>query len=763
MQILGRDSLIVFIVIVGLLVERTITHGENGASAGETRQSRKLTTLDGFVYHEKAKPEGARPAEGSQTKGLKPGRNKRPTAKPRPKMEHKKQVDWFEDTHYYALKASPDNRFRIRASPIPQAGSPWPLPQLYRPSAAAYPIDLKSFEFRAVGETCEILEYSFDRIRKNTFGITKRYDSSVQFPNFYSSSTSSSLRSLNVTVLKECDQYPSLDMDESYDLEIKKSGVSLIAREVWGALRGLETFSQLVYQDREGAFFINKTYIHDYPRFKHRGILLDTSRHFLRKETIIANLEAIAQNKMNVFHWHIVDDNSFPFQSKVYPNLTAYGAYDPVTHIYTHEDIAEIIEEARLRGIRVIPEFDTPGHTYSWGFGIDHLLTPCYDYKKEPDGFYGPINPILKSTYRLIKGLFTEVLSVFQDKYVHLGGDEVPFDCWSSNPYLLSFMTRNNLGDIRDLLNLYARKLLDIVTDIGSKREQGSGYIVWQEVFDNGVKLQPDTVVQVWSGDTLDIDRVTSAGYRAIFSSCWYLDYIGYGQDWDKYYRCEAIGTRLDDYRVKNQSLLIGGEACLWTEYADDEILMARLWPRASAAAERLWSDKHILDEQAAAPRIEEQRCRMLRRGLHVGVLSGPGYCQKYKQPKGSEDNKPFSFLWTGNSDKSDRQFSIFGAKGSADNPVYVVDVNAMYVVPLFVVVIVCSVAIVAALQDPHKNRVVAFLTCPISGMGCPRKGVRGLLFVFILFVTVWCIWSSPMWLNIWESKSDRSKLLHNQ
>lgn len=186
------------------------------------------------------------------------------------------------------------------------------------------------------------------------------------------------LRQLNVTVLKPCSKWPSLSMDESYDLEVRRTGATITAREVWGALRGLETFSQLVYKSSNNIYRIHQTLINDFPRFPHRGILLDTSRHFLRKEVIIMNLEAMAQNKMNVFHWHIVDDQSFPFYSKTYPNLTKRGAYSK-HHIYSPADVAEILDEARLRGIRVVPEFDTPGHTWSWGLGQDFLLTPCYD------------------------------------------------------------------------------------------------------------------------------------------------------------------------------------------------------------------------------------------------------------------------------------------------------------------------------------------------------------------------------------------------
>ncbi|ESN98073.1 hypothetical protein HELRODRAFT_139996, partial [Helobdella robusta] len=391
-------------------------------------------------------------------------------------------------------------------------------------------------------------------------------------------------------------------------LKVSKTGLTLSAMEVWGILRGLETFSQLVYQ-KEGdymQYWINKTYVKDYPRFKHRGVLLDTSRHYLSLQTILENLESMANNKLNVFHWHIVDDQSFPFQSKTYPNLTKMGAYDPVTHIYTHEDIATVIEEARLRGIRVIPEFDTPGHTFSWGFGQNHLLTPCYDYKGIFNGLYGPINPILKKNYGFLKNLFKEVLSLFKDKYIHLGGDEVPFDCWLSNIQIQNFMKKNFLNDIKQILSFFERQLLQLISANAKSLNRKTGSIVWQEMFDND--LPKDTIIQVWSGDSYDVERVIKAGYAVIFSTCWYLDYIQYGQDWDKYYLCEQIAH----LRLKNESNFYGGEICLWAEYTDDSDILTRMWPRASAAAERLWSDRNVNNIYRAATRIETQRCRMM-------------------------------------------------------------------------------------------------------------------------------------------------------
>ncbi|KAA0717167.1 Beta-hexosaminidase subunit beta [Triplophysa tibetana] len=505
----------------------------------------------------------------------------------------------------------------------------WPLPQKFQSSAVSFQLSANSFQIvhakdSTAGPSCSLLQNAFRRYFEYIFGEVRKQDKSR------TRASKSDLVELQVWISSadpQCDGYPNLKSDESYELSVDQPSAVLKAPTVWGALRGLETFSQLIYEDDYGANNINKTVISDFPRFAHRGVLLDTSRHYLPLKVILANLEAMAINKLNVFHWHIVDDPSFPFLSRTFPDLSQKGAYHPYTHVYTPSDVKMVIEFARMRGIRVIPEFDTPGHTQSWGKGQKDLLTPCYS-GSTPSGTFGPVNPILNSTYEFMAQFFKEISTVFPDAYVHLGGDEVDFSCWKSNPDIQRFMEQHSFGtDYRKLESFYIQRLLDIVTT--TKK----GYMVWQEVFDNGVKLKADTQIHVWKERPQyqdEMARITAAGFNALLSAPWYLNRISYGQDWMNIYKADPKNFTGTDEQKK---LVIGGEACLWGEYVDATNLTPRLWPRASAVAERLWSNEKVTDLTNAYERLAQHRCRMVKRGIPAQPLF-VGHCRhEYNGP----------------------------------------------------------------------------------------------------------------------------------
>ncbi|XP_044050135.1 beta-hexosaminidase subunit alpha isoform X2 [Siniperca chuatsi] len=495
----------------------------------------------------------------------------------------------------------------------------WPLPQTFTSSTERYPLDPQAFCFgygrqSAAQQGCSVLDAAF-----------KRYFSLI-FPDYTSdgvlrfSEDKPFIVEISVDH-DDCESYPNEDSSERYNLSVSAVQASLNAETVWGAVRGLETFSQLVYQDDFGSYFVNKTEIEDLPRFQFRGILLDTSRHYLPVQSILKTLDAMAYSKFNVFHWHIVDDPSFPYQSRTFPDLSSKGAFHPMTHIYTQSDVRRVISYARLRGIRVLPEFDSPGHTKSWGKGHSDLLTPCYR-GGIPSGIFGPVNPALPSTYQFMARLFKEVSSVFPDSHIHLGGDEVDFSCWRSNPDVRAFMQKMGFGvDFTKLEAFYMENIVNITSALNKTS------IVWQDVFDYHERRSSLSVVEVWrEGCYLcEVRRVAKAGLRVILASPWYLDQPGPTHNWARYYTVWPLAFKGTEEQKK---LVIGGEVCMWGEYVDATNLTPRLWPRASAAAERLWSDeKQTSSVDKAFPRLQDFRCKLLRRGIQAEPLY-VGHCK---------------------------------------------------------------------------------------------------------------------------------------
>lgn len=290
---------------------------------------------------------------------------------------------------------------------------------------------------------------------------------------------------------QECG-YPQLGDDESYTITIQAnySQASLRSATVWGALRGLETFSQLVYHDdASDQCVLNETQIQDWPEYSYRGIMIDTARHYIPLRYILANLDAMAYNKLNVFHWHLVDDQAFPLESKVFPELTRAGAYTP-RHVYTQKHVQLVMDYGRMRGIRVLPEIDSPGHTKVYGKSHPELLTPCYANGKayEPDypnhSEADILNPLKNETFLFMHQLFAEMKGLFKDEFIHLGMDEVYYACWTSNPDVQRFMAENNLTKVNDVEQYYVRRTLENLRDLNYK------FMMWQDPVDNNVEVR---------------------------------------------------------------------------------------------------------------------------------------------------------------------------------------------------------------------------------------------------------------------------------
>ncbi|XP_045194093.2 beta-hexosaminidase subunit beta-like [Mercenaria mercenaria] len=588
----------------------------------------------------------------------------------------------------YTFDLTIDRRYAfkppIRKAPFSSVGEPWPLPKHYRSErGAALNLKKSTFKISVLNKSCDILTEAIKRYKAiiENHIIEEQYDFTYNFnekifndhkkleETKYSHVTK--MADLEIYVAEEDCGYPHIDMKESYKLIVRPHITRLTAGQVWGALRGLETFSQLLFRKRDTEEVYSRvTEIEDEPRFPHRGILIDTARHFIYKNTIRDVLDGMAYNKMNVLHWHIVDDNSFPYKSEVFPKLSEKGAYHS-TLVYTINDIKEIVEYARYRGIRVIPEFDTPGHTFSW-LGYPEIKSTCYVGNVPIQGPMGPINPAQNETYSFLAKLFSEIYNVFPDNFVHLGGDELHSTCWATNPQIVAFLqtnggipayeARSNAANyINKAIGYYFKRLISTLKTTASEKQQRKSFIMWEDVLKNTGDVPADSILQVWLGRQQNVRALNQRGYRALYSSCWYLDSYKKHVLWPEYYKCDP-SPYITEQEEKGK--VLGGEACVWTEYITTDTLMSFMWPRASAPAERLWSPKTTTDIVSAQRRLQEQRCRMIYRGLPTGHISGPDYCLR---PSGKEDGPLVGSL-------QETRDTVRGAVKSAAEPSLIAD-----------------------------------------------------------------------------------------
>ena len=372
--------------------------------------------------------------------------------------------------------------------------------------------------------------------------------------------------------------------------------------------------------------------IADRPRFPYRGLMVDPARRFLPISMLQAVIDSMSYAKLNVLHIHMTDDQSWPMQFEAFPELATKGAFAFPSHTYNATEMKALVEYARLRGVRVLLEVDTPGHSSVLALSKPETLTYCPGVA--PYGLdFANLDPTRNSTYEYLRQLFTEAASVFPDDYLFLGGDEVATGCWAANANVTAWLKAHGMPvDASTLQAYYENQLVTLIrTDPAIKKE----VIVWQEVFqtakDPVATLGTSAVVDIWKGGGAAdvVAAVTKAGLRAAVSYCWYLDIIdndmGWGRQWNSYYKCDPQDFQGTD---EQRDLVIGGHGCIWGEATDSTNLLPRVWPRLAATAERLWSPKNISqDATEFARRLHDHRCRLMGRGIAaspVGTLGDP-------------------------------------------------------------------------------------------------------------------------------------------
>ncbi|KAK1393697.1 Beta-hexosaminidase [Heracleum sosnowskyi] len=454
-------------------------------------------------------------------------------------------------------------------------------------------------------------------------------------------------------------------VNESYVLSIPASGpvAYLAAETAWGAMRGLESFSQLVwgYPSRVAS----DIYIWDEPLYQHRGVMLDTSRNYFGVDDLLRTIGAMSMNKLNVFHWHITDSHSFPLVLPSLPSLSEKGAYGPEM-VYTPEDIKMVVEFGMEYGVRVVPEVDMPAHTATLAEVYPEIVT-CANMFWLPAGADWPdrlaaepgtghLNPLIPKTYEVVENLIQDVISMFPEPFYHGGADEVVPNCWKQDSTIQNFLANN--GTLSRILEIFISKTYPYIAS------RNRTVVYWEDVLldaeihvDASFLPKENTILQIWTSPG-NVKRVVSAGYRAIVSTadlyyldCGHGDFVGNNSLYDKppgTIKANESGSWCGPFKTwqtiynyditygltaEEAKLVIGGEVALWTEQADPTVLDPRIWPRSSAMAESLWSgntDDHGMKRYGfATDRLNEWRYRMVNRGIGAEPIQ-PLWCVRH-------------------------------------------------------------------------------------------------------------------------------------
>jgi hexosaminidase len=374
-----------------------------------------------------------------------------------------------------------------------------------------------------------------------------------------------------------------LEEDESYHLTVDGKGIELSAANPLGVMHGLETVLQLVESGPQG-WVIPEVRIEDNPRFAWRGLMIDVSRHFIPLSQIERNVDGMAAVKLNILHLHLSDDEGFRVESKSCPRLTEVAS-DGL--FYSQNQIRELIAYARGRGVRVVPEFDVPGHAVSWLVAYPRLASgpaPQGLVRSQGDDVRPPLDPTQEATYKLLDTVFAEMESLFPDRYFHIGGDEVDCKYWDADGHIQAWMRTHQIRDNHALQMYFTRRVQKIVEKHGKNMEG------WDEILDGD--MPKESLIQSWRG-AKSLADAAKRGYKTVLSAGYYLD-LEYPAS--TYYAVDPMTGESAALDAEQKSRILGGEAAEWTEYVTPEILDNRLWPRLGAIAERLWSPESVRD-----------------------------------------------------------------------------------------------------------------------------------------------------------------------
>ena len=409
---------------------------------------------------------------------------------------------------------------------------------------------------------------------------------------------------------------------EAYRLHINKEKITIEARDKAGFFYAVISLMQLMDPAIWGQSNMNKTRktwsmpsctIEDYPRFKWRGMMLDSSRNFFSKAYIKKFIDRMAQHKLNRFHWHLTDDEGWRIQIKRYPLLTKIGAKrGPGTKLpfstypairgpknrvqsgyYTQNDIREIVTYAKSRSVEILPEIDIPGHAKAAIVAYPKLLQDPKDksrYRSVQKVSNNTINPGMESSYIFLENIITEVAKLFPFGYIHLGGDEIPKGAWEKSPAVKKLMQKKGLKNSKEVQNYFFTRLDTILAKHHRKM------IAWQEVLQGKPKLRKSDIVMAWKSPKAGI-KAAKQGRNVIMAP---VQYLYFDQQYTRSKRepghtwSTPVSTQKTySFNPGNSSYIKGVQACLWSETLLNEKIADYLaWPRAMALAELAWTEQ---------------------------------------------------------------------------------------------------------------------------------------------------------------------------
>ena len=454
----------------------------------------------------------------------------------------------------------------------------------------------KDFTVGLKGQTDERLKSYVDRVMRRLEGRTV-----LELPRGLANDAANA--QLLIETKSTGNPIPRLGDDESYQLEILDKQAKITANTTVGAMRGLETFLQLLEGDKDG-FYFPAVSISDKPRFKWRGLMIDSARHFQPMEVLRRNLDAMAAVKLNVLHWHLTDDQGFRVETKKLPELYKLGSDGD---FYTQEQIREIIKYAADRGIRVVPEFDLPGHATAWLVSHPEIGSGAagatYKIERNPGIFDPTLDPTNEKTYQLLGVFFKEMSALFPDNYMHIGGDENEGKQWNANPKIQVFMKKKGIKDNHALQTYFNKRILEFL------QKEGKIMMGWDEIFQPD--LPKDVVIHSWRGQK-SLAEAAKQGFQGILSNGYYIDLMFPAA---QHYVVDPIPADTT-LTAEEQKRILGGEATMWSEWVSPETIDSRIWSRMPAIAERFWSPREVNDVEDMYRRLDVTGVKLEELGL---------------------------------------------------------------------------------------------------------------------------------------------------